>query len=67
MLISNRAKVEILFWPASTLTFVRSYRKEMQDHGRVALLQKIEENRSIRPCTATTRVKAELLQNNIPV
>ena len=54
-------KLKFFFWP--TLTFVRSYRKEMQDHGQVALLQKIEENRSVRPCTAT----AELLQNNIPV
>ena len=45
MLFSEPATPTFLFWP--TLTFVRSYPKQQQNPGQVALLQKMEQTRSV--------------------
>lgn len=65
MLISDRAKLNFLFWP--TLTFVRSYGKQLQNPGQVVLLQKMEENRSVMPSYASCSRTAEKQHSNVSI
>ena len=62
MLISDHLKVEIFL--LASLTFVHSYHKQLQDHDQVGLLQKIEENGSVRPCNYASQSRSAAKQHS---